>query len=315
MNNALTAQVESVGTKRRAHRQGLMHSLMLLTTVCWASNMVAVKAALHGFGPLALAQLRVLGAAIVLLIIFSAWRKRPALRLARGEWGLMAVLALTGVVFNQLFFIMGLSRTSVAHAGLIVALGPIMVLVLACLMRLEPLTVLKFAGMLVSFAGVAILTTGKLGQGNGGHWQGDLIVLGGGAVFAYYTIRVKKVADRFHTLTLNALSYAMGALLLAPVGTRAVVATRWNALTLQIGWAVAYIVVFGSVVPYTIYAFAMTELAASRVAAFNYLQPVITTALGIWLLAEKLSLSVVIGGALILLGVFLTEREPGEERR
>ena len=70
-------------------------------------------------------------------------------------------------------------------------------------------------------------------------------------------------------------------------------------------------ILFGSVVPYLIYAFALTELAASRVSAFSYLQPVIATALAIWLLAERLTVRAVVGGALILLGVYLTERETG----
>ncbi len=290
-----------------------MHALMLVATICWAANIVAVKEALHGFGPLALVQLRVLGAALLFGALFRAWRGRPRLRLGRREWGPMAVLALTGVMLNQLFFIEGVSRTSVAHTGLLVALGPVIVLVLACLMRLEPLTVPKFVGMLVSFAGVAVLTMGKSGQGNGAHWLGDLIVLAGSAVFAGYTIQLKKVADQYDALTLNAVTYGMGLLLLIPFGTRAVFETRWTDLTTHEGWALAYVVVLGSVVPYTVYAFALTDLAASRVAAFNYLQPVIATALGIWLLAEKLTGRVVVGGALILLGVYLTERERGEE--
>ncbi len=72
-------------------------------------------------------------------------------------------------------------------------------------------------------------------------------------------------------------------------------------------------VILGSVISYLIYAFALTELAASRVAAFSYLQPVIATGLAIWLLAEKLTAGVVVGGALILGGLYLAERERGEE--
>jgi drug/metabolite transporter (DMT)-like permease len=68
-------------------------------------------------------------------------------------------------------------------------------------------------------------------------------------------------------------------------------------------------VVFGSVISYLLFAYVLTELAASRVAAFNYLQPVIASGLGIWLLSEQLTAKEVIGGALILAGVYLTERE------
>jgi drug/metabolite transporter (DMT)-like permease len=69
----------------------------------------------------------------------------------------------------------------------------------------------------------------------------------------------------------------------------------------------------GTVVAYLIYAFALTELSASRVAAFAYLQPVVAALLGVWLLGERITLRVVAGGGLILLGVYLAERERGEE--
>ena len=210
-------------------------------------------------------------------------------------------------------FIGGLARTSAAHTGLIVAIGPVMVLVLSCLLRLEPLTILKFVGMLISFGGVAVLTLEKAGPASNSHWIGDLILLAASAVFAFYTILVKEVVDRYDPLTLNAVSYAVGGLLMIPFGAQSLLNVRWALLSAQAWLGLAFMVLFGSVVAYFIFALAMTELTASRVAAFSYLQPVITTGLGIWLLAERLTVKVAIGGALILLGVYLTERERGEE--
>ncbi len=309
MNSTVAAPVEPPQAPRPLRSHRLMHLWMLLATFCWAGNMVAGKQALRGFSILAVAQLRVLGAALFFWTLFLARRRRPALRLTPRQWAFMAVVAASGVILNQLFFIGGLARTSVAHTGLMVALGPVMVLVLSCLMRLEALTVPKVAGMLVSFGGVAVLTTGKVGQGNGGHWVGDLLLLAGSAAFALYTILVKEVADRYDALTLTTLTHGLGVLLLAPFGARAALNARWAPLPAQAWWGLAYMIVFGSVVPYLIYNFALTELIASRVAAFSYIQPVIATGLGIWLLAEKLTLSVLVGGALILLGVYLTERE------
>jgi drug/metabolite transporter (DMT)-like permease len=291
-----------------------MHALMVLATFCWAANIVAAKFALRGFTPLALVQLRVGGAALIFLILFAVLRSRAAVRPARRQWGPLVVLALTGVTFNQFFFLGGVARTSVAHTGLITALGPVIVLVLACLIRLETLTITKFVGMLVSFSGVAVLSLRGSGQENGAHWLGDLFILGASTVFACYTIQVKKVVGQYDALTLNTLIFGLGALMMLPYGARPVLATHWSAVSSQEAWALGYMVVFGSVVPYTIYVFAMTDLAASRVAAFSYLQPGIATTLGIWLLAEELTWRLVAGGALILLGVYLTERERGEEK-
>ena len=165
--------------------------------------------------------------------------------------------------------------------------------------------------MLIAFAGVGILTADKAGQGGGGHWIGDLIMLVSTLVFAIYTVLMKEVANDFDALTLNTLTFALGAIMMLPFCAHAVVVTHWAALTLEAWWGLAFLIVFGSVISYLLFAYVMTELAASRAAAFNYLQPVIASGLGIWLLSERLTSKVLIGGGLILAGVYLTERERG----
>jgi drug/metabolite transporter (DMT)-like permease len=285
-----------------------MYLLMLLVTVCWASNIIAGKEALTGFGAQALAQLRVLGAAVIFVVCFLASGRRRRLQLARTKWLFLVAMAACGIALNQLTFIGGMARSNVAHTGLIVALGPVMVLAIAVVIRLESLTVGKFAGMLIAFAGVGILTVDKAGQGDGSHWVGDLILLASTLVFAIYTILVKEVADRFDALTLNTLIYVLGAFMMLPFCTGAVLATNWRTPSFEAWWGLAFLIVFGSVVSYLLFAYVMTELAASRAAVFNYLQPVIASGLGIWLLSERLTSKVLVGGGLILAGVYLTER-------
>ena len=290
-----------------------MHILLFWGTVFWASNIVAGKEAVSGFGAMGLGQLRLAGAALLFAALFLAWRGRPQVRLSGRQWIVLTGVAFNGLTLNQICFINGLARTSVAHTGLIVALGPVMVLVLSCLLRLEPLTAPKFLGMLISFGGVAILTLGGAEKGSTAHWQGDLIVLAGSASFAYYTIQVKGIAQQYDALTLNTLIFAMGSLLMIPFALRSVLNIRWAKLTFGAWGGLAFMVVLGTVVAYLIYAFALTELSASRVAAFAYLQPVVAALLGAWLLGERITLGVVAGGALILLGVYLAERERGEQ--
>src|SRR5271167_1215630 len=68
------------------------------------------------------------------------WRsapRRPSLRRSRRDWASLGLAALFGVTLNQLFLIGGLARTSAAHTALIVALGPVMVLALSRLLRME----------------------------------------------------------------------------------------------------------------------------------------------------------------------------------
>lgn len=286
-----------------------MHFLMLVGTFFWASNIVAGKVVLRSMPSIALAQVRVTGAAVVFLALFAMWRGRPTLRMSARDLGYLAVTALFGITLNQIFFIGGIGRTSAANAGLIVALGPVMVLILSSAMRLEALTWLKSAGAAVSLAGVVVLTTGKPKPGSDATVAGDIIMLLGTAVFAYYTILLKKVANRWDAVTLNTVIFVLGAAMMLPMSARALFAVHWTALPADTWWGIAFIVTCGSVLAYLIYAFALTELSATRVAAFNYLQPVIAAALGAWLLAEGITGQAIAGGALILFGVYLTERE------
>jgi drug/metabolite transporter (DMT)-like permease len=166
--------------------------------------------------------------------------------------------------------------------------------------------------MMIAFAGVGILTADKAGQGSG-HWVGDLILLVSVLLFAIYTILMKEVANQFEALALSTLTFALAAIMMLPFCAHAVVITNWAALSLEAWWGLGFMVVIGSVVSYLVFAYVLTELAASRAAAFNYLQPVIASGLGIWVLSERLTSKVLIGGGLILAGVYLTERERAEE--
>lgn len=309
-----SAVAKGTPTHAPRHSHALMHALLFLGTVFWAANIVAGKEALLGFGAMAVGQLRIAGAALLFAVLFFAWPRRAPLRLGPRQWFVLALVALNGITLNQVCFLNGLARTSVAHTGLIVALGPVMVLVLSCLLRLEPLTLAKFVGMMLSFVGVAILTIGEAGKGNAAHWQGDLMVLAGSTSFAYYTIQVKEIANQYDALTLNTLTFALGSLLMVPFAARAILNVPWTHLPARACWGLAFMVVLGSVVAYLIYAFALTELSASRVAAFAYLQPVVAAGLGVWLLGERITRRVVAGGVLILLGVYLAEREREEEK-
>lgn len=287
---------------------------MLAATFWWASNIVAGKVALEAFSPLALAFLRMAAAAVLFAAVYVARNGAPRLRLGRQSWRRLALMAVTGITANQICYIGGLARTSVMHAGLIQALGPILVLLLAAAWGMEGLNQGKIAGMAVALAGVVLLVAEKPAAGSGAHWSGDLMLILADAVFAYYTILTKQAAEEYDPLTLNGLVFAIGAAFLAPICALPVAHVAWARVPAQAWLGLAYMVAFGSFAAYLIYAFALERLSASNVAAFAYLQPVMAALLGLWLLGEKISGVAMAGGALILGGVYLTERARGAHK-
>ena len=175
------------------------------------------------------------------------------------------------------------------------------------------MTALKFAGMAISFTGVVLLTYGKPVQGGHAYWVGDLILMVEVVVFAYYTILMKEVAPLYDVVTLNVLIFGLGALMMIPFGSVALWHQHWSHIPVRSVLGLGFMVFFSSVIGYLLFAYALKGLTASRVAAFNYVEPVFATGLGIWLLHDRVGLWGAFGGALILLGVYFTERERGEE--
>lgn len=313
MKSAVDSGVLTGKVSRPISTHHLMHLAMLTAAACWAANMVAVKEALFGFTPLSLTLVRGAASAFVFGALFLSLRDLSLLRLARERWFRFAVIAFFGITANQILFIEGVARTNVLHAALIVAAEPIMVLVLAVSMRLEVMTALKVTGMVISFAGVLLLSYGKPLPGEQGYWVGDMILVAEDLVFAYYTILMKEVAEQYDAITLNTLIYGLGALLMIPFCAGELWSQRWTHIPVRAWLGLGFMTFFSSVIGYLLFAYALKGLTASRVAAFSYFEPVVAMALGIWLLHDRLTLRGIFGGVLILLGVYFTERERGEE--
>jgi len=287
--------------------EGRLYFLLFLMLVFWSLNYVIGKFALREFPPLLLACLRTTFSGLFVLPIYLARRKG-----VRGDWkwpelrGLL-VLGVAGLVLNQVLFVIGLSWTSVAHASIVVVLMPVMVLLFSVFLGQEHFTIGKTLGIIVAAAGVLVLQLSK-DQSSGATIYGDLFIFMSGIALAAYTVKSKQLANRYDTLTINSIAYVGGALALAPT-------TLWLSFGFNftrasaLGWAsLAYMSAFAGVLSYLIYNYALQYIPASRVSAFSYLQPLGATLFAVFLLGELITASLVIGGILVLAGVFITER-------
>jgi drug/metabolite transporter (DMT)-like permease len=290
----------------------VLYALLFLMVAFWSGNYIAGKVALREFSPLLLAGLRI-GMAGVMMAPLYVWERvsRPAGKPAAARIGRptrLLLLGLMGVTLNQVFFIVGLSRTSVAHAAILIGLTPILVLVIASLRGQERITARKALGMAIALAGVAVLKLFEPATGTGATWLGDFCMLLAGLCFALFTVFGKEVTGQYSTIAMNTYAYAGGAVALLPL-------TLWEAARQPLAhistgaWLAAiYMALFPSVIAYLIYFHALAHMTASRVSAFSDLQPVFASILGFAILGESLGTPVIAGGVVILTGVYLAER-------
>jgi drug/metabolite transporter (DMT)-like permease len=311
-----------LSTQERPH-PALLATLIGFMVASWPFNLIFGKIALRYFPALALASFRLVIAGLLMLPIClfvgtrSARTKTTFKKLDPRELWTFLLLAVLGVVINQGCFVIGLNYTTVGHSALIVAMGPITILILAWSQGLEVATSRKIIGLTMAFIGVIVLALEK-GLHLHGTLIGDLITLCGSAGFALYTVLAKKVAWKYDSVTLNTFNYGLSAILLLPLATYEVLAiTRhdgWSTVNWR-GWGgLAYLAVFGSVIAFLIYTWALRYVAASRMGALTYTHPIVSTGLGILWLGETVTRYLVIGGVLILTGIYLIQSGRDPER-
>lgn len=313
-------------TGRTPSRLAIAASIALLVVV-WAGNFIAAKIGLLVLPPLAMASFRVVLAGVFMLPVYFFCLRLPAFveaanLLRRGfttrDWWVFFYLGFFGVTVNQMCFTIGLYFTRVSHAAVIVGLGPIYILVLAVLLRMERATAHKVVGMLVALVGVAVLASDNGISLHSASIEGDAITMTGSIGFAIYVVLGKRVAGKYDSLTMTAFNHLAGALVVLPLAiyeARALFVTHHGHLSWQAWAALLYMAILGSALAYVFYFWLLRYLEASQLSAFTYLLPVLATVLGIVWLGEKSSWSQLLGGVLALGGVYWIEsgRTPAME--
>lgn len=284
--------------------------MLLVMVFFWSGNYIVGKFALREFPPLLLSGLRVSVAGVLMLPVYWWDRLRGTEDSWRREVWLLVGLGVMGIAMNQVFFVQGLNRTSVAHAAIIIGITPILVLLLAALRRQERITARKLTGMFTALAGIVLLKSFEVQppDGRGPTWAGDGFVFLGALSFALFTVFGKGSTKRHSSITVNTVAYVGAALCMAPITVWQSWGFDYARVTL-VGWSsLFYMAAFPSVLCYLIYYYALAHLTPSRVSAFSYLQPPLVTAMGVVFLREHITWALVGSALVVFAGVYITER-------
>lgn len=284
-----------------------LYSLITLMVMFWSANFAIGKHVIKNIPPLLTVGLRTCIAGIAMIVVYRYWSRRTG----AGGWHasdlpLLLALGLLGVGVNQLCFVLGLAKTSVSHASIMIGLTPVLVLVIAAVTGQERLSVGRLVGMAVAIGGVAVLQTGSAGRSSS--LSGDLLVMLAALAFAWYTVRGKAEVHRLGGVTVNMFGYVCSAVVMLPVTGMFAWGFDFNGLPWSVWLGLLYMALFPSVACYLIYYYALKHIPASRLAAFAYLQPVVATLIAIPTVGEYPTQSLLAGGALVMAGVFVTER-------
>jgi drug/metabolite transporter (DMT)-like permease len=221
---------------------------------------------------------------------------------------LMAALGCLGVAVSQTAFTFGVSMTTAANTGLIFATGPVWGLLLGLVLGLERPTARGVVGVALSIVGVGVVFYEGLGAENAS-LVGDLLVLVAAAGFGGYTVISMLVLGRHSPLAVSTYSLLFGGIIVLVLSTPYSLALGWGSVGVEVWAAVAFSAVFAAAFAFSAWQTGISRIGANRVLVYQYLVTVTGVASGIVFFGEVLGIEQVIGGAIILLGVYLARRQ------
>ncbi|RKG93064.1 DMT family transporter [Corallococcus terminator] len=287
---------------------GRVYSALALQVLISAGTYLAAKRAMTELSPFTVVLWRFLvcGVAFTLLLALTPGPKLPP----RSAWKRVALLGLMGGPVNQTLFFSGLSRSTSAHAALLYALTPLGVYVASLVLGRERASRRATAGILTALVGVVVLLLGRGLASAQGSVQGDLLILMAVVAWVIYTTEGRPLAAEHGALRATAWTMTVATALQLPLIPFVLEPGQVWAASFAAKASIVYLGLMTSVVAYLLWYYALSKVPASKVAIFSNLQPA-ATALAAWaFLDEALHWELALGGALVLVGVRLTQAAP-----
>ena len=283
-------------------------ALLALAAVCflWGTTWVASKEGTRHIPALQLAGMRQLAAGI-LYVCFFLYKRAP---LPRGrEWRPILLLSFLNFVMSNGLSTWGVKYISAGLGSIMGAIFPLWLVVIGFFTQKEKMPRAAIAGLLLGFVGVCIIFYDHLQDCLIPDFRfGIMLSLVATWTWAFATLYTKQQAARFNPYFSLGIQMLLSGLLL----TAFTQATGWSIPLASIptrAWMVmGYLVFFGSVLSFIAYLYALQHLPTEQASIYAYVNPVVALLCGALLFDERITLYILVGGAVTLLGVWLVNR-------
>lgn len=278
--------------------------------IAWGASFIATKVALRGISPVTVVWLRFL---IGVLILGTAviWRRQIAFPKVK-ELGYFAILGFLGITFHQWLQSTGLLTAQASTTAWIVATTPIFITLLGWLALKEGIIWKQGAGITLAAIGVLLVVSGgdftSLTRGNFGT-PGDVLVLISAVNWAVFSVISRRGLRRYPAAMMMFYVMCFGWVFtslqfFAGPGLEEISSLSTN------GWSgIVFLGVACSGLAYIFWYDALTVLPAAQVGAFLYIEPLVAMVVAAVLIGEAITWVSVLGGAIILWGVWLVNRK------
>jgi drug/metabolite transporter (DMT)-like permease len=279
---------------------------VMLAAIFWGANYAATKYAAEFMPPLLVVAFRFLvGGALVSCLLLAL---KPADRIAPRELLPVAGLGCLYVAVGQGTFTLGIHLTSAANTGLIFATSPVWGLLLGSMLGLERPTRRGILGVGLSLVGVGIVFYEGL-SADSASLAGDALVLASAMTFGAYTVFSIPMLRRHSPLAVAAYSLLFGGLVVFAFSVPLLPELDWRNVGVGAWAAVVFSGVFATAFAFAAWQVGIGRIGANRVLVYQYLITLTGVTSGIAFFGESLGIEKLVGGAVILIGVYLARRQ------
>ncbi len=290
-------------------RGAIVYLKLMAMTLIWGGNFAVSRALMQDLDPFSAAFCRFALASVALVFLTDRIEGRWPTLSPKQMLQVLALGAIGIFAYNACFFI-GLQTVPASRAALIVTTNPTAIALGAALFFGERLTIARVAGIVLAVTGaIVVLSEGNpLGLLQQGMNRGDGYLVGCIITWTVFTLLGRAATRHLSPLVATTYGCLVGTpLFLGPAlqegllqNLRTYSASSWLGL-LYVGW-------LGTVVAFWWYYQGVSAIGASRAAVFINFIPIVAVTLGVLLLGEPLTGSLLVGGSLTVGGIFLTNR-------
>jgi drug/metabolite transporter (DMT)-like permease len=287
----------------------MIYLKLFLSALFWGGTFVAARVVAQHVGPFSAAFLRFVVASLCLVALLL-FREGKIPLLKRHQVIPAVLLGMTGVLAYNVFFFLGMKTVDAGRASLIVATNPLFTSLLAAFFFRESLSGSTVLGILMGLAGATLVISRGDPQSllSGGVGRGEIYIAGTVASWVAYTLIGKLILRDLTPLTAVTWSCLIGATALLPLALGEDLPRLIGGFYPRDWSGIVFLALFGTVLGFYWYYQGIQAIGPSRTALFINFVPVSGVFFGWLLLDEAVNLSLAAGAALILTGVYWTNR-------
>ena len=283
------------------------HILIMLANILFGASMPVFKYLLTAdVPPEAITIMRAIFACMMFWLVSFFMPKEKVLP---KDLCLLFVCTLCGVGINQWLFVIWLKNSSPVNASIIATAVPIFVLLLAALVLKEPITAKKSLGVFLGVSGglLLVFNSTQTTSGTNSLW-GDMLMLLNQLMYSVYLVLSKPLSRRYSSVIMMKWMFLFSTLALAPFCLKYMqYVPMFHRETFNVSqlYALLYLLFGATFVSFMLIPMALKQIRPTTVSMYNYVQPIIASAIAVAVGQDTFSMQKLLSEALVFVGVYL----------